>query len=182
MVKEGLSIRLQEARAACGLSPQDVAEKISVTVQAVSNWEKGRSFPDVGNLVKLSDLYGESLDWLLKGEKIEVATEKKEEAVKTLAESVEKDKDAEVQKETKDGTFQEILTILLILVLSCNLPFFGIILPIVLMIWMKRIGRERKWLYVVCVLASVFAIYTTCVVCDHWFDWGKSSIEKISSL
>ena len=77
MVKEGLSIRLQEARAACGLSPQDVAEKISVTVQAVSNWEKGRSFPDVGNLVKLSDLYGESLDWLLKGEKIEVATEKR---------------------------------------------------------------------------------------------------------
>ena len=69
MVKEGLSIRLQEAREVCGLSPREVAERLNVTQQAVSNWEKGRSFPDVGNLVKISDLYGVSLDWLLKGEK-----------------------------------------------------------------------------------------------------------------
>ena len=189
MVKEGLSIRLQEARATSGLSPQDVAEKLNVTVQAVSNWEKGRSFPDIGNLVKLSDLYGVSLDWLLKGEKVvtaetvvEVAVKKKEEAVKTLTENVEEDKEAEAQKETKDRTFQEILTILLILVLSCHLPLVGIVAAITVAVWMKRTGRKYKWIYVVCVFSCIAAVYNTCIVCDHLFEWGISSFEKISSL
>lgn len=172
MVKEGLSIRLQVAREVCGLSPRDIAEKLNVTQQAVSQWEKGKSFPDVGNLVKLSDLYGVSIDWLLKGEKTEIVKE-------TV---VEEDKDAEVQKEAKDGTFQEILTILLILVLSCHLPLIGIGAAIAVGIWLKRTERKYKWMYVVCVFACIAAIYNTCVICDHLFDWGISSYEKICSL
>lgn len=176
MVKEGLSVRLQEAREACGLSSRDVAEKLNVTQQAVSQWEKGKSFPDVGNLVKLSDLYGVSIDWLLKGEKIEVAVE-------TVVEAVAEEKGAEVQKEKKDRTFQEILTILLILVLSCHMPLVGIGVAIAVAVWMKRTERKYKWMYVVCGVACIANIYNTCIIIDYlFFDYGVTVIEKISSL
>ena len=186
MVKEGLSLRLQEARQKCNLSIRDVAEKLNVSQQAVSQWEKGKSFPDVGNLVKLSDLYGLSIDKMLKGEKIEVTVEtvvgEKEEEIKALAESVEEDKGSVIQKEAKDRTFQEILSILLILVLSCHIVAIGICVPIAIAVWMQKTERKYKWVYVVCMLAFVIGIYNTCIVCDYLFDWGISTIEKISSL
>ena len=184
MVKEGLSSRLQKAREACGLSPRDVAEALHVTQQAVSQWEKGKSFPDVGNLVKLSDLYGMSLDWLLKGEKTQGAEEIIEEKVtEVLDKSAEEDKVSEIEKKIRDKTFQEILGILLILVLSCHLPFVGVCAVIIVAIWMKKTERKYKWMYVVCFFAGLVCIYNTVVLIDYWFwDWGKTTIEIISSL
>lgn len=184
MVKEGLSSRLQKAREACGLSPRDVAEALYITQQAVSQWEKGKSFPDVGNLVKLSDLYGMSLEWLLKGEKTQVAEEIIEEKVtEVLDESAEEDRNFEIQKETKDRTFQEILSILLILVLSCHLPLVGFCVAIAVVIWMKKTERKYKWMYVVCISVCFANIYNTYVIYEHLFlDDGLSTIEKISSL
>lgn len=184
MVKEGLSSRLQKAREACGLSPRDVAEALHVTQQAVSQWEKGKSFPDVGNLVKLSDLYGMSLDWLLKGEKTQGAEEIIEEKVtEVLDKSAEEDKVSEIEKKIRDKTFQEILGILLILVLSCHLPFVGIGAAIAVGIWMKRTERKYKWMYVVCVFVFVANLYNTWIVVDYlFFDFGVSIIEEIGSL
>lgn len=183
MVKEGLSIRLQKAREACGLSPRDVAEALHVTQQAVSQWEKGKSFPDVGNLVKLSDLYGMSLDWLLKGEKTQGAEEIIEEKVtEVLDKSAEEDKVSEIEKKIRDKTFQEILGILLILVLSCHLPFVGILVSIVIGVWIRKTERKYRWMYVICIFVCIVSTYNTCIVCDHLFDWGISTIEQISSL
>ncbi|WP_101773385.1 helix-turn-helix domain-containing protein [Peptostreptococcus faecalis] len=50
------------------LSQEELAEKLFVSRQTVSNWENGRSFPDVQNLIALSILYGISLDELVKGD------------------------------------------------------------------------------------------------------------------
>ena len=60
--------KLKEARARAGLSQEAVSEKIHVSRQTVSNWETEKTYPDVISLVKLSDLYGVSLDELLKGD------------------------------------------------------------------------------------------------------------------
>lgn len=46
---------------------QELAEKLHVTHQAVSQWEKGASFPDVGLLPELGRLLGVSVDDLLNG-------------------------------------------------------------------------------------------------------------------
>ena len=172
MIKENFGTRLQEARIASGLQRRDVAEKLNVSPSAVSQWESEKVCPDIGNLVRLSDLYGVSLDWLLKGEKPEVV---EEEAAEEIEEKV-------VVSEEKDRTFREVLSILLILVLSCHLPLVGVCVAITIAVWMKKTGRKYKWVYVVCVLACAMGIYNTCIVCDHLFDWGTSSIEKISSL
>lgn len=59
----GEKIRL--ARRACGLSQEQLAEKMSVSRSAVAKWETDKGLPDVGNLKVLSRLLGVSVDQLL---------------------------------------------------------------------------------------------------------------------
>lgn len=43
-----------------------VAEVLHVSTQAVSNWERGKGYPDIQNILQLSDLFDVSLDELIK--------------------------------------------------------------------------------------------------------------------
>ncbi|QIK58107.1 helix-turn-helix transcriptional regulator [Erysipelothrix sp. HDW6A] len=52
-----------------GLTQEQLAEKIYVSRQAVSKWERGESLPDLENIILLSDLYDISIDQLLRGAK-----------------------------------------------------------------------------------------------------------------
>ncbi len=63
-----IGIKLKEARLQAGLTQENVAEKIQVTRQTISNWENEKSFPDIVSVIKLSTLYNISLDKLLKGD------------------------------------------------------------------------------------------------------------------
>ena len=60
--------KLKDARANAGLTQEQVAEKIMVSRQTISNWENGKSLPDIISIINLSDLYQISLDELLKGD------------------------------------------------------------------------------------------------------------------
>lgn len=56
---------LAELRRAHGLSQEDLAERLGVSRQAISKWERAESSPDTDNLIALAQLYGVSLDELL---------------------------------------------------------------------------------------------------------------------
>ena len=60
--------KLKEARTRAGLIQEEAAERISVSRQTISNWENGKSLPDIVSVMKMSDLYQVSLDELLKGD------------------------------------------------------------------------------------------------------------------
>lgn len=45
-----------------GLSQEELADKLSVSRQAISKWERGESLPDTDNLIRLAKLYGVSID------------------------------------------------------------------------------------------------------------------------
>lgn len=60
--------KLKEARTKAALTQEQVAERILVSRQTSSNWENGKSLPDIVSVLKLSDLYQISLDELLKGD------------------------------------------------------------------------------------------------------------------
>lgn len=51
-----------------GMSQERLAEKIGVSRQAVAKWEVGQSYPDIDKLIILSDLFGISIDKLVKDE------------------------------------------------------------------------------------------------------------------
>ncbi len=57
--------RLLQYRKKSGLSQEDLAEKIGVSRQAVSKWERAEASPDTDNLIILAKVYGVSLDELL---------------------------------------------------------------------------------------------------------------------
>ena len=57
------------------LSQEDLAERVYVTRQTISNWETGKSYPDIHSLLLLSSLFNVSLDTLIKGD-LEMMREK----------------------------------------------------------------------------------------------------------
>lgn len=63
-----LAERLQKLRKEKGYSQEELGDVLGISRQAISKWESGQSFPDINNLLKLSDIYGVTTDFLLKGE------------------------------------------------------------------------------------------------------------------
>lgn len=63
--------KLYELRRTAGLSQEELAEKLSVSRQAVSKWENGAAQPELAKLIELSRLYGVSVDELLSLEEAE---------------------------------------------------------------------------------------------------------------
>ena len=60
--------KLLQYRKASGLSQEELAEKIGVSRQAVSKWERAEASPDTDNLILLAKIYGVTLDELLMGD------------------------------------------------------------------------------------------------------------------
>ena len=63
-----LSKTIKRLRTEKGWSQEILAEKAYVSRQTISNWETEKNYPDVHSLLILSDLFGVSLDELIKGD------------------------------------------------------------------------------------------------------------------
>ena len=59
---------IRKARNEAKLSQEQAAEALGVSRQTISNWENGKSYPDIISVIRMSDLYSVSLDHLLKEE------------------------------------------------------------------------------------------------------------------
>lgn len=70
--------RLLELRKKHNLSQEELAEKLGVSRQAVSKWERSEASPDTDNLIALAKIYNLSLDELIYGKKEEKSEEVKE--------------------------------------------------------------------------------------------------------
>ncbi len=60
--------KIKKARTEAGITQEKAADALGVSRQTISNWENERSYPDIISVLKMSDLYHVSLDYLLKGE------------------------------------------------------------------------------------------------------------------
>lgn len=60
--------RIREARLIAGLGQVELADAMSISRAAVSQWETDQTLPDVNKLVALSTLLRCSIDWLLRGD------------------------------------------------------------------------------------------------------------------
>ena len=75
--------KLKDARQGKELTQEAVAKEIGVSRQSLSNWENDRTYPDLASVLKLSDLYGLSLDDLLREDaQLRKRMEEKKEKVK----------------------------------------------------------------------------------------------------
>lgn len=60
--------QIRKYRMARNLSQEELADKIYVTRQTISNWENDHNYPDIRSLVLLASVFGISLDILVKGD------------------------------------------------------------------------------------------------------------------
>ena len=60
------SEKLQLIRKSKGLTQEELAEKLEVSRQAVAKWESGQVYPDINNLIQISNLFNVTVDYLVK--------------------------------------------------------------------------------------------------------------------
>lgn len=60
--------KIKAARIEKKLTQEQVAQLLGVSRQTISNWENEKSYPDIISVIKMSECYDVSLDYLLKGE------------------------------------------------------------------------------------------------------------------
>ncbi len=74
--------QIRKYRIELKLSQDDLADKVYVTRQTISNWENCRNYPDIHSLVLLSNVFGISLDILVKGDLEQMKEEIKAEDIR----------------------------------------------------------------------------------------------------
>ena len=60
------SEKLQLIRKNKGLTQDELAEKLDVSRQAVAKWESGQAYPDISNLIQISNLFNVTVDYLVR--------------------------------------------------------------------------------------------------------------------
>jgi transcriptional regulator with XRE-family HTH domain len=79
-----LGNQIKKYRSELQISQEQLADRIYVSRQTISNWEYEKSYPDVNSLILLSEVFQTSIDKLIKGD-IEIMKEKiNEQEIKKL--------------------------------------------------------------------------------------------------
>ena len=101
-----LGKQIKKHRQEVQLSQEELAERVYVSRQTISNWENDKSYPDVNSLVILSETFQISLDNLIKGD------------IEVMKDVIQKE---EIEKMNRYG---KIYTILLIATAVSAVPLF----------------------------------------------------------
>lgn len=101
-----LGKQIKKYRQEAQLSQEELANRVYVSRQTISNWENDKSYPDVNSLVLLSEIFQISLDKLIKGD------------IDVMKEAIKKE---EVEKMKQYGA---VYTILLIATVVSAVPLF----------------------------------------------------------
>ena len=109
--------QIKKYRSELSLSQEELADKIFVTRQTISNWENEKNYPDIKSLVMLSSLFGISLDSLVKGD---------------LEEMKKQIKENDVREFQKQGM---VLTVLMVLMMVSPIPLVRIFNWVGFIIW-----------------------------------------------
>ena len=101
-----LGKQIKKYRQEAQLSQEELADRVYVSRQTISNWENDKSYPDVNSLVLLSEIFQISLDILIKGD------------IEVMKEVIQKE---EIEKMNGYG---KIYTIMLIVTAVSAVPLF----------------------------------------------------------
>lgn len=105
-----LGNQIKKYRNELSLSQDELAEKIFVSRQSVSNWENDKTYPDIKSLILLSEVFQVSLDTLIKGD------------IEIMKKEINSQEIAQFERDSK------ILTVFFIAMLLLPIPlahFFG---------------------------------------------------------
>ena len=120
-----LGKQLVHYRKKMNLSQEELAEKIYVTRQSISNWENDKTYPDIHSLLLLSHIFQVTLDTLVEGD------------LETMKMIVQKKDLEQVDKDTKWILWGMVLTSISAYPLFYYLGWWGV--PVFLLEWIITI-------------------------------------------
>ena len=134
-----LGNRLKELRKSLNINQDELAEKLFVTRQTISNWENDKSYPDIQSVLLLSEIFSVSVDQLLKGD------------VEKMEKIVNEQTDTDIKKMNTYGMGMLVTIIALLLttpILAFTIGFwffipFGLLF-VVLMYFSTKVEHIKK--------------------------------------
>lgn len=152
---------LEKCRKDCGLTQEEAADKLGVTRQEFSNWEKGHSIPDLKMAKKISKLYNVKLEKLLGEEEIK-STE-------------------EVYSERKLLLYVVFSSMLCI---SCMFPVFGILMCLFTYYLAYRYHIHKSFIIIAfTIIALIVSLWNTWGFINVTFlKQGTATIEVVAAL
>lgn len=135
--------RLKELRKKSELTQEQLAQKLFVSRQTISNWENGRSLPDRENIKLLAETYNISTDILLQ-----------EESNRTIP----------PRDNSKERSRLIYVSILFLFIVAFSIPLSSIVIIQLLIFW-KRYLNRHFYNYSLCILSiilsmNILAIFT----------------------
>lgn len=131
-----LGNQIKKYRVDFNWSQDELADKVFVTRQTISNWENDKNYPDIKSLLLLSSVFCISLDTLVKGD---------------LAEMKEQVKEADIKQLNHDSAIYAVLLLAAIISpipLAHFLGFVGmgiwVVLMAVTLYYAIRIEKQKK--------------------------------------
>ena len=157
------------------MSQNEVATILHVTRQSISKWENGRGYPDLDNLVRLSDIYQLSIDKLIR--------ENTELAAKIQANNAEiKEKQVQLKKvntEIHQNTDEGLILILLVLA-SALIPPIGMVLPLYAIWRNTKYNSLHKTIIVIAIVVMIVSLMGTYVIIDdNWITPSKTVVYQV---
>lgn len=183
--KTPIHLKLKELREAHGYSQSDLADEINISRQAISNWETGKTFPDINNLAILCRLYNTSLDQLF-DISTSGTTESKHETKVDDINSSSKMNNIETSSLSQEvlpksqNTLVEMLCIAIILTLTHQIAFLNVITPIVIIFFLRKTHRKYAIIYILSTICLLLAFYDTYTIIYHlFFNFGTATVEPV---
>ena len=131
-----LNAQIKKYRMKLNLSQEELAEKIYVTRQTISNWENEKSYPDIHSLLLLGSLFNVSLDKLIKGD------------IEIMKEIVNEQEIKELKRYSTVFTVHLMLLILLAVPLFIWLEYYAFIIFgiffVITMFWAFKVEKIKK--------------------------------------
>ena len=166
--------RLVKLRKKSGLSQEELADKLGISRQSVSKWERAEASPDTDNLICLAKIYGVSLDELLSTDedvdtivKEQVKEEKSKESTITLDDDegskvVISNKD--VKCYDKDGNLikkkPKVRFLVVLDIIDCSLSALALITYIFLGVFLNMWASGWVFFFIPDIICSIIrAIY-----------------------
>lgn len=160
-LKKQIGVNIAAYRKRAGMTQASLAEKLNYSDKAVSKWERGESVPDVVTLIQLAELFGISVDDLLKDP--DALPDKQGRLERAMGKAVEKTLKRKADKR-------------IILNLSSLLVWF---VALFLFVVLSFFDFENIW------LAFIYAVPADAIVrlslCSAWkdFRWNRLLVSAI---
>ena len=165
---------IKEERTKRNLTQEQLAQEFFVTRQLISKWENGRGYPDIENLILLSDLYQVSIDELLR------ENEALKERIETNNQEIndKKEKLSLLQRTMATEKDESLLLLLLAGIGSFLFPL-GLILDGFVLWRNKKANNFYVLIYIVCAFSIFLNLYDGYVHLSNIMNWGTTTIEKV---